>query len=55
MFECSEADAFHTQPGMDRTGYALGWHMGTPLGVWGGDCVCPSGRVYQVDVRADSQ
>ena len=22
------------------------WHYGTPLGVWGGECTCPDGRVY---------
>ena len=26
--------------------YAHDWHFGVPLGVWGGDCVCPDGRVY---------
>ena len=26
--------------------YAEEWHFGVKLGVWGGDCVCPDGRVY---------
>ena len=24
------------------------WTMGTPIGVWGGTCTCPDGRVYLV-------
>ena len=26
----------------------VNWEMGTPIGVWGGTCYCPDGRVYQV-------
>jgi len=26
----------------------INWVMGTPIGVWGGSCTCPDGRVYQV-------
>jgi len=26
----------------------VNWEMGTPVGVWGGSCMCPDGHVYQV-------
>jgi len=26
----------------------INWDMGTPVGVWGGHCTCPDGRVYAV-------
>eukprot|EP00966_Prymnesium_polylepis_P324922 7380920-Prymnesium_polylepis.2 len=26
----------------------INWEMGTKVGVWGGSCMCPDGRVYQV-------
>ena len=29
------------------------WHMGTPLGVWGGECTCPDGRVYTAGDRGN--
>ena len=32
--------------GVNDVSYAEVWHFGTPLGVWGGSCMCPDGRVY---------
>ena len=26
--------------------YQQDWEMGHPVGVWGGKCTCPDGRVY---------
>ena len=33
-------------PGRAAVKYAVGFEMGYPLGVWGGTCTCPDGRVY---------
>ena len=30
-----------------------GWFMGYPVGVWGGTCTCPDGRVYTAGDRGD--
>jgi len=62
MFECT--DPAPHQPGTNKQLYALEWSvdhpgkrkpwnvidwtMGTNVGVWGGVCTCPDGRVYQV-------
>jgi hypothetical protein len=35
-------------PGKDIPWNVVDWHMGTPIGVWGGYCTCPDGRVYKV-------
>lgn len=29
------------------------WHHGDPLGVWGGECTCPDGRVYTAGDRGN--
>lgn len=47
IFQCDQA----IDPGPRTTdknwvNYAFGWKMGDPLGVWGGRCQCPDGRVY---------
>ena len=46
-------DAFRCEdnavaPMYNQVGYAEYWSMGTPLGVWGGTCICPDGRAYEV-------
>ena len=62
MFECVKP-APHVE-GTNKVLYALEWggnhpgepqpwnvvdfYMGLPIGVWGGYCYCPDGRVYQV-------
>jgi len=62
MFEC--VDPAPHKPGTNQQLFALewskdhwdlpkpwnviDWDMGTPVGVWGGWCTCPDGRVYQV-------
>ena len=38
-------------PGEPKPWNAIDWNMGTPVGVWGGWCICPDGRRYQVRVR----
>ena len=38
----------HDHPAMPRPHNVIDWTMGTPVGVWGGACTCPDGRVYQV-------
>jgi len=35
-------------PGEDKPWNVVDWDFGTPVGVWGGWCTCPDGRVYQV-------
>lgn len=35
-------------PGLPKPWNAIDFTMGTPVGVWGGWCTCPDGRVYQV-------
>ena len=34
--------------------YGLDWEMGVPLGVWGGTCTCPDGRVYTAADRGNA-
>ena len=62
MFEC--VDPKPRRPGTNLVLYAqewtkdhptdpipynvIDWTMGTPIGVWGGSCTCPDGRIYQV-------
>lgn len=33
--------------------YAVGFELGYPLGVWGGSCTCPDGRVYTAGDNGD--
>ena len=35
-------------PGEPKPWNVIDWFMGTNVGVWGGWCTCPDGRVYQV-------
>jgi len=35
-------------PGEEMPWNVINWDMGTPVGVWGGHCTCPDGRVYAV-------
>ena len=35
-------------PGEAKPWNIIDWVMGTNVGVWGGWCTCPDGRVYQV-------
>eukprot|EP00966_Prymnesium_polylepis_P170094 3932216-Prymnesium_polylepis.1 len=39
--------------GQAEVNYALGFKMGYPLGVWGGTCTCPDGRVYTAADNGD--
>ena len=39
--------------GQAEVNYAVGFEMGYPLGVWGGTCTCPDGRVYTAGDNGD--
>ena len=46
----------HPRPareGENRVDYSLDWVMGTPIGVWGGSCTCPDGRVHTAGDRGN--
>ena len=62
MFECTELSPWKEgtnmllfaqewskdHPGEQKPWHVIDWVMGTNVGVWGGLCTCPDGRVYNV-------
>ena len=38
VFQCESPPP--VPPGVNEVRYALDWHYGVPLGVWGGPCTC---------------
>ena len=51
--ETFRCPATPVRAGVNEVRYALGWKMGDKLGVWGGECTCPDGRVYTAGDRGN--
>lgn len=54
-FQCLGDEQPVAQPGENWVKYIAneGWKMGYPVGVWGGSCTCPDGRVYTAGDRGN--
>ncbi|KAL1507404.1 hypothetical protein AB1Y20_008246 [Prymnesium parvum] len=54
-FQCLGDEQPRPRAGDNEVKYVVnaGWHMGYPVGVWGGTCTCPDGRVYTAGDRGD--
>jgi len=54
-FQCLGDEQPKPRQGDNEVKYVVneGWYMGYPVGVWGGTCTCPDGRVYTAGDRGD--